>query len=105
MSDTAVTHEQNSNSVTLDRPLKRDTQTIDTLTLREPASGELRGLSLTDLLNLDVDALQTLLPRITQPSITKQEVAKLAPSDLVQLGAKVANFLVPKSAKDALASE
>lgn len=88
-----------SNTIKLDRPLKRDDQVIEEVTVREPSSGELRGLSLADLLNLEVDALQILLPRVTTPTINKQEVAKLAPSDLVQLGARISGFLVPNSLK------
>ena len=83
--------------ITLDRPLQRGEQTIKTITLRKPDAGELRGLALTDLLNLDVAALQKLLPRISTPTLTEQDVARMDPADLVQLGGIVGGFLVPKS--------
>lgn len=84
-------------SVSLDTPIKRGDQTITLITLRKPASGELRGVSLTDLLQLDVTALQKVLPRISSPTLTEQDVAKMDPADLVQLGSVVAGFLLPKA--------
>ncbi|WP_044062382.1 phage tail assembly protein, partial [Pseudomonas aeruginosa] len=34
------------NVITLDQPIKRGAQSIESLTLRKPSSGELRGLHL-----------------------------------------------------------
>ncbi len=86
------------NTVMLDTPIPRGDTVIAQLTLRRPKAGELRGIALTDLLQLDVAALQTELPRITTPMLLKQDVAELDPADLVQLGTKVAGFLLPKAA-------
>jgi hypothetical protein len=86
------------NTVTLDRPIRRGDTVLDTISLRKPKAGELRGISLTDLLQMDVNALCTVLPRITTPMVLKQEVGDLHPADLVQLGTKVAGFFLPKSA-------
>lgn len=82
-------------AVTLQEPLVRGDNKVAELNIRTPKAGELRGLSLADLLQLDVNALKTLLPRISSPSITEQEVNNLHPADLVQLGGKVISFLVP----------
>ena len=56
----------------------------------------LRGLGLLELAQMDVSTLGKLLPRITVPTLTKDEAAKLCPADLMQLGVKVANFLLTK---------
>lgn len=88
-----------AHTITLDEPLKRDSECITEIKLRSPASGELRGLSLVELGNLDVGALHTLLPRISLPSITEAEARKLCPADLVQLGMVVTDFLLPKSVR------
>ncbi|AXB75461.1 phage tail assembly protein [Novosphingobium sp. P6W] len=88
--------------VTLDTPLKRGEATIESVQVRKPQSGELRGLSLSQLLNLDYGALETLLPRITIPMLSKQDVAALDPADLTQLGSEVMDFLLPKGAKAGL---
>jgi hypothetical protein len=88
------------NTVTLDYPIERnDGQTITRITLRKPASGELRGTSLNALVNLDVDALGKVLPRISSPTLTEFDVQQLDPADLVQLGVVFAGFLLPKRAQ------
>lgn len=83
-------------TVTLDYPIQRGEQEIDTITVRRPRAGELRGINAADVLQLNVDALIKLLPRITTPMLTEQDVNQMDPADLVQLGGEVAGFLVPK---------
>ncbi|WP_223569389.1 phage tail assembly protein [Pseudomonas sp. BF-R-26] len=87
------------NTVTLDTPIIRGKTSIDTLTLRKPQSGELRGVHLVDLLNLDVASLLKVLPRITSPGITAPEAAGMDPADLLACGNKVAHFLLQRSVK------
>ncbi|KVS58018.1 phage tail assembly protein [Burkholderia cepacia] len=88
-----------SASVTLDTPIQRGEQTISEVTLTKPLSGALRGVTLTDVLQLDVIALSKVIPRISNPTLTEQDVMRLDPADLVQLGTEVAGFLVPSSSK------
>lgn len=89
-------------TVTLEEPIKREGGDVTTLTIRKPASGELRGLSLVELLNLDVTALHKLLPRLTLPAITEHEARQLSVADLVQCGTEIVSFLVPKSQQEAI---
>lgn len=89
----------NPNVVTLDTPIKRGSVKINEITLRKPMAGELRGVTLADLLQMDVLALRKVLPRITSPALTDQELGQMDPADLVQLGGVVTGFLLPKSAK------
>lgn len=89
----------NEATVELDSPIERGTNSIKSLHLRKPMSGELRGVSLVDLLNLDVNALRKVLPRITTPTLTDVEVGRMDPADLVEIGTTVAGFLLRKSAK------
>ena len=93
--ETATVNDQNT--VTLDEPIQRVQTIIKEITLRKPVFGELRGISLHALAELDVIALQKVLPRITAPALTEPEIARMAPSDLMQLGVKVAVFLLPKA--------
>ncbi|RQS60422.1 phage tail assembly protein [Burkholderia sp. Bp8986] len=90
------------NSHTLDTPLVRGEQTITKITLRKPKSGELRGASLSDLVNLDVAAMSKVLPRISSPTLTEQDVYNMDPADLVMLGGIFAGFLMPKAVKSKL---
>lgn len=87
------------NTVTLDTPIVRGAQTITEITLRKPKSGELRGTSLNALVNLDIDALSKVLPRIAMPMLTEFDVREMDPADLVQLGVAFADFLLPNRAR------
>lgn len=84
------------NAVSLDKPITRDGQTIGLLHLRKPNAGELRGLSLINVLQMDVDALATLVPRIGTPTVHKAEVLQMDPADLLALGIVVAGFFQRK---------
>jgi uncharacterized protein with PhoU and TrkA domain len=85
--------------VTLDTPITRGEEEITSVSLRKPMSGELRGVSLADLLQMDVIALRKVLPRITSPALTDHELGRMDPADLVQMATAVTSFLLPKSAK------
>ncbi|WP_110687011.1 phage tail assembly protein [Salinicola aestuarinus] len=85
--------------IELDTAIVRGEQTIDTLTLRKPTSGELRGVALTDVLQMQTDALIKLIPRLSSPSLTEPEVRQMDPADLVQCGSEIAGFLLSKRAR------
>lgn len=89
-------------TVTLDTPIMIGDTTVKQVQVRRPAAGEMRGCSLSALLNLDYAALETLLPRITVPTLTRAQIATMDPSDFTQLGSEVMDFLLPKDAKAAL---
>lgn len=78
--------------ITLDTPITRGEQNIAAVTLMKPLAGALRGVALTDVLQLDVIALSKVLPRISDPVLTTQDVLRLDPADLLQLGTEVAGF-------------
>lgn len=83
--------------VALETPIVRGEQTITHVELRKPKAGELRGVALTDLLRLDVAALQLVLPRVSNPTLTSADVAALEPHDLMQLGTEVLGFFMSKA--------
>jgi hypothetical protein len=85
-------------TIVLDTPIKRGDNEITEIVVRKPDAGELRGVTLTDLLQMDVAALIRVIPRISIPSIAEVEVAKMDPADLVSIGGAVAGFLLPNSA-------
>ena len=94
--------QRDPNTVTLDTPIKRGNGFITEVTLRKPMSGELRGVTLSDLAQMDVLALRKVLPRISTPSLTDIEVGRMDPADLFQCGLAIAGFLLQKSAKEAV---
>ncbi|REC94890.1 phage tail assembly protein [Kushneria indalinina] len=89
-----------SDPIELDTPIKRGEQTIDSVSVRKPSAGELRGVNLSDVLQLQTDAIMKLIPRLSVPSITEHEARQMDPADLVQLGGEIAGFLVSKRVKD-----
>lgn len=91
--------EKNEGVVTLDSPIVRGNVTITEITVRKPQSGALRGTRLQALMEMDVDSIMTVLPRVTYPVLTKPELLVMDPADLINLGVEVVGFLLPKSAK------
>ncbi|WLH64817.1 phage tail assembly protein [Pseudomonas sp. FP2300] len=87
------------NTVILDTPILRGKTVIDIINLRKPQSGELRGVQLVELLNMDVATLIKILPRISSPGITAPEAASMDPADLLACGSKISGFLLQKSVK------
>lgn len=83
-----------SDPIVLEQPIQRgEKNTITEITLRKPAAGELRGLKLADLINGDVNATIRLVPRISQPTLTEQEVSALDVADLLGCADAIAGFL------------
>lgn len=83
-------------TVTLSVPLKQGEREITELQIRQPNAGELRGVSLLMLLQMQPEAMFTVLPRIATPVLPASVLHKLHPSDLFKLGNAINEFLVPK---------
>ncbi len=88
--------------VPFDEPLRRGDQVIDGVTLRKPRTAELKGVMLANLLQLDVSALHTVLPRITTPTLTSHDVGQLDPADLLACATVVAGFFIQKAERESL---
>ncbi|MCF6432598.1 phage tail assembly protein [Leisingera sp. MMG026] len=63
------------NAVTLSKPVTIDGEKVVEITLRKPSPGELRGLSMIDVLRMEVDTMFKLLPRITQPPLSSVQLS------------------------------
>lgn len=88
--------------VELDWPIRLGDQEVTTLKLRKPHSGELRGLSLVALGQMQVDELTKLLPRITIPTIPAPVIATIDPADMMEIANKVTDFLLTRRLRAAL---
>ncbi|MEQ1968393.1 phage tail assembly protein [Xenorhabdus nematophila] len=86
-------------TVTLDDPIARGATSITDIVVRKPNSGALRGVRLQALMEMDVDSMMLVLPRITAPALTKNDLLLMSPGDLINLSIEVVNFLLPKSVK------
>ena len=91
--------EQVFKTVKLDTPLIRSEKEITEIQIRKPKVGELRGVSLSQLMQMDVSELTKIMPRITQPTLTAEEIQNMDPADLIQVAIEVAYFLAPKALK------
>jgi len=94
-----------SKTVTLSQPVQRGETAIATIDVQKPSTGSLRGLALTDVLRMDVNAMLKLLPRITQPALLPDEVAALDPADLTALAGTVVSFFVSAEQLKALENQ
>ncbi len=83
-------------NIPLDTPIKRGETQIDALELRRPQSGELRGLSLGKLMQMEVTEISRLLPRITSPALTEEEVGRIDPADMMEIGGELVDFFLTK---------
>ncbi|EAA6628704.1 phage tail assembly protein [Salmonella enterica subsp. enterica serovar Give] len=84
-------------TVKLDTPIMRGKAEITEIVLRKPQSGALRGTRLQAIMDMDVGAMMTVIPRISTPTLTAQEMAELDPADLTALSVEVVTFLLKKS--------
>lgn len=92
-----ATQDENLRIVVLEEPIVRPSgQRIETVQIRKPMGGALRRVTLGDLLSLNTDALQAVLPRVTEPQLVKQDFELMDPADLVKLGSELISFFVPK---------
>lgn len=86
-------------TVIFEQPIKRGDTQVHQVTLRKPNAGELRGLSLIDVVKLEIDAIIKLIPRISTPTLLDHELATLSPADIFALSTEVANFFLPQGTR------
>ncbi|MFW0767206.1 phage tail assembly protein [Trabulsiella odontotermitis] len=92
-----MSDKQNEKTVVLDTPIQRGKTTITEIVLRKPQSGALRGTRLQAIMDMDVNAMMTVIPRISTPTLTPQEMAEMDPADLTMLSVEVVTFLLKRS--------
>lgn len=85
--------------VQLNTPITRGKTKITEVTITPvlKQAGSLRGLKVYDVLTSNYDALAILLPRVTAPALTADEIARMDTWDFCQLANAVVDFLQPPS--------
>lgn len=73
-------------------PFEKDGKEITEIELRKPCAGELRGLSLTEVCQMDFAAACTLLPRIS--ILNERDLLDIDVENLAPLMVGIANFFV-----------
>jgi len=89
-------------TITLSEPIKRGDQVFESINLRKPRAGELRGLNLQQLIAVDVAAILQLLPRISDPVLIESECNALDPADLTEIGGAIRGFFMTASERKML---
>ncbi len=77
--------------------IKRGDKPLTEVSVREPKAGDLRGLKLFDIMQADVDAMATLLPRITTPPLISEDVYEFNLADCAAAAVIIADFTAPSS--------
>lgn len=83
-------------TVPLETPLERAGGQLTELRFRKPVSGDLRGLSIAKLGELQYDEQRKLLARISLDGLIAEEVDKLDVADQIEISGALTDFLVPK---------
>lgn len=87
-------------TITLSTPIKRGDKEFAEITVIKPTVSALKGLKMFDVLQMDVDALQVLLPRVTQPMLHKNDFLNMDIADFTELAAHAVGFLGKNSATE-----
>lgn len=87
-------------TVEFDNPIQRGDMVISEVNINKPKTGALRGLSLSDLLKLDVETVIKLVPRVSTPPLTEPEVASLDPVDFLSISTAVVGFFASKQQRE-----
>lgn len=91
-------------TITLVEPIIREGGVnVESITLRKPNAGELRGLKVPDLVNGDVNTVIALLPRIASPVISQDEAETLDLEDFGEIAGAVFGFFMNPEAKRKIA--
>lgn len=90
--------------VTLNKPIQRGDETISEVELMEPSAGQMRGLSIVNLMQMDVATVMKLLPRITNPALLPAEIDALRPADLLELAGSAVSFFGSEADRAEMAS-
>lgn len=81
--------------VVLSKPIKvQGGDPIEKVTVREPTTGELRGVRLSEVLAMDVNALLKIMPRVVMPYLTPVQIASLPLRDFTKLSSAFVGFFV-----------
>lgn len=92
--------------ITLEFPIARQGgEPITQVEVLKPSTGQLRGVKLIDMMQMDVSAILTILPRVTTPPLDPADLAQLDPADLMQLGAGLVSFFGKRADREAVQSD
>lgn len=78
--------------IKLIKPLTFGETTIPELVLRRPTAGDLRGIKMQAIGELEVDTILKMAQRLSTTPLAPTTLDDLDPADLLVLGAEIAGF-------------
>lgn len=97
--NTETITDPNVKTAFLENPIIRGEMKITEIQIRKPNVGTLRNLSLQDVLKWEINAVNTVLTRVTQPTLNVAELNAMDVSDYTTLTVELTSFLVSAKAK------
>ncbi|RYG20460.1 MAG: phage tail assembly protein [Caulobacteraceae bacterium] len=88
--------------VPLERPLDRHGNKYKHIVVRKPYGTDCSGASLGALHNGDVSHLAVVLPRVTEPALSKHEFLAMGIDDIAELSGAIIHFLLTTPQKASL---
>ncbi|WP_142847075.1 phage tail assembly protein [Telmatospirillum sp. J64-1] len=82
----------NTKPFTFSNPIPYGDKDLTEITLRRPMAGDLRGIKLRGLHDMEVDTLLAIVPRIATPQITAGQLAAMDAADTLRLIEEVSGF-------------
>ncbi|WP_295168240.1 phage tail assembly protein [uncultured Brevundimonas sp.] len=83
--------------VPLEKPIQRADNKYDSVIVRKPHGSDYQGTSLSAVHQADYNALCVVIPRITEPTIHKQDLQRMPSDDLAMISGEVVAFLYTKA--------
>lgn len=84
-------------TITLDSPIGTGDAAVSTVNLRKPMAGDLRGLSLEDILNAKYDDTAKLITRIASPVLAIADVDAMELMDFANIAGEIRGFFMTSS--------
>lgn len=80
-------------TVTLAQGILRGENRITDITVRKPLTKQLRGVSISRLIEMNADDWQIVLPRVTTPKVDKVDFAQMTVTDFTKLCSTAAELM------------
>lgn len=80
-------------TVTLAQGILRGDNRIADITVRKPLTKQLRGVSISRLIEMNADDWQIVLPRVTTPKVDKVDFAQMTVTDFTKLCSAAAELM------------
>ena len=97
-----MTHHRTTTTVKLSYPLTVGGAEVKQVVLHRPTPGELRGLMLTHVLQMEFNTMMRLIPRVSEPSLDEGTICGLNVIDFIKIATALVLLFAPDDEREAL---